>query len=50
MDVRVAWQYNQDWPLVEFVVDGLGSSTYEDLPNKAPLEEAAFLRLSWTKL
>lgn len=50
MDVRVAWQYNQDWPLVEFVVDGLGSSTYEDLPNKAPLEEAAFLRFSWTKL
>ncbi|WP_258179791.1 TonB-dependent receptor plug domain-containing protein, partial [Photobacterium angustum] len=50
MDVRVAWQYNQDWPLVEFVVDGLGSSTYEDLPNKAPLEEVAFLRFSWTKL
>lgn len=50
MDMRVAWQYNHAWPLVEFVVDGLGSSTYQDLPNKAPIEETAFLRLSWTRL
>ncbi len=50
MDLRVAWQQKHSWPLVEFVVDGLGSSTYEDMPNKAPLEETVFMRLSWTTL
>ncbi|WP_318447245.1 TonB-dependent receptor plug domain-containing protein [Photobacterium leiognathi] len=50
LDLRVAWQQKHSWPLVELVVDGLGSSTYEDMPNKAPLEETVFMRLSWTTL
>ncbi|MGR5080027.1 TonB-dependent receptor plug domain-containing protein [Photobacterium swingsii] len=47
VDVRLAWQAKPTWPKVELIIDALSKAPYSDAPNKAQIEETAYLRSSW---
>lgn len=47
LDMRLAWQKQGNWPKVELIVDAIGKDPYEDLADKAVIDETVYLRASW---
>ncbi|MGF1726992.1 TonB-dependent receptor plug domain-containing protein [Photobacterium nomapromontoriensis] len=47
IDMRLAWQQQQNWPRVELIIDAIDKDDYQDLTDKAYIDETVFLRASW---